>query len=121
MRRNFRVSFDVCGGDSSLEDHLHSVAEAFFADRTVDDIAIGANIESGNVEFDASADASTAREAMETVALAVLRSIHAAGGQVIDSFTVVALDPEPFDEPLPGLEVHLVEQWRQRSVELINA
>src|SRR5680860_554290 len=84
MTTRFYIEFGVIaknfGTPEQLEGHLEYVAD-YLADSTgVIDPDLGANLETGEVEFSMAVDAETEAAAMEVCAAAVRSAIHAADG-----------------------------------------
>ena len=119
MMHRFVIELERVSDEGPLDEHIERVADALHADLTLSDVAIGADLAAGRVEFELGALGASARDALETIWTALVHAIEAGGGRVTEGFHGQPSRPEPGD-PI-GFEMVAGERWHQRRTELIDA
>jgi hypothetical protein len=118
MMHRFVIELERVSDEGPLNEHIEQIADALHADRSLRDVAIGADLAAGRVEFELGALGVSARDALETIWAALLRAIEAGGGRVTGAFHGPPDRSEPGD-PI-GFEIGTGERWEQRRTELIQ-
>jgi len=116
VTHHFVIEFErVGGGAPTLQAHIQQVADALHEDPSVMDVAVGANLAAGTVEFELGARGVSTRAALDVAWSALLRAFQASGGAVTDAFH------ERVDREAGAPPSDAVEQWQQKRTELVDA